>query len=66
MELMMRPSLLCCHTRGLGFIPVHGSELLPHVPAFFREHLLDVGKLPPGMGYRNFLTFVGGLGSGQE
>src|SRR3954452_21325778 len=49
MELMMLPSLLRGHARGLRFIVVHGSERFPDVPAFFRKYLLDIGKLPSSM-----------------
>ena len=46
----MRQPLLGGHARGLRVVMVHGGERLPHVPAFFRKHLLNVGKLPPRMG----------------
>jgi hypothetical protein len=46
----MRQSLFWCHVGSLSFILVHGGEGLAHVPAFFREHLLNVSKLPSGMG----------------
>ena len=47
---MMRQPLFGCHADSLGFIAVHGGELLSHVLAFFRKRFLHVGKLPSGMG----------------